>query len=234
MTQPLAAGGGRWVLPPVAHGTLGALAPAMPAALRRRREGEACRIPHREEPHRALRGSPEQRAAGGPGSPAAMRSGCPGTAGRTASRLPWRGGRFSGAWSVCCSRGDSRRAGEARGCLERLGAVCAQGIQTSNCDPRVLTQYGLCTSFFFRFPSVYVSSLFLKPSGDEIQNFTEKLSVLCMRSCLKSCFENACKYHPVNGLFLVFLCMQTHALNYVHSHLLLLQAETCRKLYHSY
>lgn len=26
-------------------------------------------------------------------------------------------------------------------------------------------------------------------------------------------FENACKYHPVNGLFLVFLCKQTRALN---------------------
>lgn len=26
-------------------------------------------------------------------------------------------------------------------------------------------------------------------------------------------FENACKYHPVNRLFLVFLCKQIHALN---------------------
>lgn len=76
--------------------------------------------------------------------------------------------------------------------------MCTQCIQSSN-TLEYLPRFVASCVFFFH---ILYQLLTCVLSSYEIQNFLEKSLDLCMRSCLKFCFENTCEW-KVSGLFLV-------------------------------
>lgn len=159
-----------------------------------------------------------------PGGAAPGPAGVPGTKSGRWSRLPGRDAlrppgiagshseRCSGTWSVCGSRADSRGAGEAKGRLKRCVRSGHPDKSSSGSHVLWASQVFLCGVFFLfplRVRYHFVPKRFVCFQVMEFRIFWRNPQY----EVLSEVFENVCKYHPVNGLFLVFLCKKTHVLN---------------------